>query len=610
MTAKREEQRLALWDKWLLIKGSAQDTLRLSIDVMFEGLKEAACGQLAADAARFARLGNNDEAVYDQLVGLMAVYRRVIVLSGEITGGSPTVLALLKGVCEVLGSRLRQFDDMASNNGKGAENPVAEEKCGIINGAVKYAARKIDDQAELFISRLKEAYPTVWASLCAAIINDPSDAMPQGEVGAEPLLKKECFSDIYSHYKESLAFCLAGLDDLHARKTAQCYTELIEGEWEQLGNIIRVQVLALEAAAGDNSEIQRILDIMREAYQHLGPFIDGLQKLLHSRGSASAESPVLCCGQDEFMQLLESALITSRTSADNVECRAFMVSLSVEAAAILDDLKIEFMKAAYGLQRMISEELLLAEEIAEVFTRARAIMPEITGLTPVLEEKEAGIQRDILKGIGETIEIKIESLMDSIRTFNTDSVNVFKAFSSENPDIPEDERHAACAAVRDTWMASPPVDFSAVEEFFRGCWESEAFLACRQRVDKQINAYREKIAKSVFRFKKEVLLYEICTFEEILVHSVSRLRESAWEEMAGAAALLDDTFAKLEILLKKNNIAMIRPVAHEPFNAQEHEVLVAEKQEGFAKGEIIKVLNAGYRQKDQIILRANVVAAR
>jgi len=112
----------------------------------------------------------------------------------------------------------------------------------------------------------------------------------------------------------------------------------------------------------------------------------------------------------------------------------------------------------------------------------------------------------------------------------------------------------------------------------------------------------------LLKFKRETVLYEVSTYEEILLYSVSRLRLDEAHEAAVATA--DETLHMLEILLKKNNIQVIRPQPHDTFNAKEHEVLMAENSPDFKKGEIIKLMNSGYRQKDTVILRANVIAAR
>jgi molecular chaperone GrpE (heat shock protein) len=155
-------------------------------------------------------------------------------------------------------------------------------------------------------------------------------------------------------------------------------------------------------------------------------------------------------------------------------------------------------------------------------------------------------------------------------------------------------------AARTAWLASPPT-YIAMEEFL---------FSYTYSVKKRVNAYVEKAEKLSFRFKKEVLLYEVCTYEEILTHSALRLKASPWPAMAAATVDLFAAYDRLQTILGINHIMAIHPAPHEPFNAFEHEVLMAEKQEGFATGEIIKVLNTGYKQGDKVILRANVIAAR
>ena len=599
---KRNEERLALWDKWLLLNNSSSENLMARITEIFAGFNKAACEQLSADAARFARLGDKDEAIYMHLQKLMGVYKAVIGMADEAVDECPGVTTLLNGLCEVLISRLTEFDDLTEPN---APNPVTQEKKGIIDGALFYVSRGIENIQQQFIKHMQEDKPSEWSALCVGA----------SFISIEELTAQECFPMIYNHYQEGLRFCLSGLDDLHARKTARLYTELIEREWEELGNIIRVQVLHLEAATKEVSieeapVANKILDKLRELYQHTGPIIDELQRLLNTPPSKTP----LTRSYREFSGGLEKVL--EKNKDDNTNSKAFLDALAAESYALFDQIKLEFMKAAYQLQRTISGELLLADEITEAFVKAKETLAKETLETvttqppPEMTPEEASIQKDILKGITETIEIKIESLRDSFQEFNNNSLKVVKNFSQEMPHIPEDERLTAIEKVSTLWMTSPPTDFSQLPEFFNKCWNGEAFSPTREHVSRQIKTYFDKIEKSVFNFKKEVLLYEVCTYEEILTHSVSRLRTSPWQEAVHAAALLDNTFKNLEVHLKKNNILVIRPNPHEPFNATEHEVLIAEKQPGFNKGEIIKILTSGYKQKEQVIIRANVVAAR
>jgi len=147
-----------------------------------------------------------------------------------------------------------------------------------------------------------------------------------------------------------------------------------------------------------------------------------------------------------------------------------------------------------------------------------------------------------------------------------------------------------------------------IDEFFAN--PRGAITAYNDKLTKHIANNQAKLDKASLRYKKEALLYEISTFEEILYYSVSRLRESTLPHVAAAVQILDETIFVLEEHIRTRGITIIRPNPHEPFNGREHEVLTAEEQEGFAKGQIIKTMVSGYKQNDQVIIRANVVAAR
>jgi len=592
--AKRDEQRKQLWDKWQHLAGTADNALRLYVDEIFLNLRECACDQLSEDALHFSRLGTSDENIYTHLIDLMDVYRKTVGLAEQYQG-SPTILALLQGLCEVLNSRLREFDEEKNSN------PVTQEKHSIMDGAILYTARKIEHYAVSYSAKLQTS--DLWTMLRTTIVT----GMPI-EIDVQ-----DAFEGIYAFYKDGLRFCLAGIDNLSARKVAYYYTELIIREWEELNNIIRVQVLALEAtdgtSAGADPRVQAVLNMLREAYQQLTPVVYNLYKTLNTQEPASRTPPARVF--ETFAKELIAIIPKFNGSQETIKEKSeFFDALREEAASLLGQFRVDYMKAAYHLQRLVSTEILLAEEVTEVF--AKVNLPEIPTELPELplpsEEIEA--QKSILSGIAETLEIKIESLRESIAEFNKDGMSAVQNFAGEKPKIPESDRLEACVEVCNAWNSSPPINFEEVDVFFEMCMDSDIFEVCRVRVDKQVNSQVDKMKKSVLRFKKEIVLYEICTYEEVLTHSVSRLRESKWEFMNEIAALLDETFDKLEVILKKNNISVIRPEPHDIFNAREHEILIAEEHEDFKKGEIIKRINSGYSQKDQIILRANVVAAR
>lgn len=484
-------------------------------------ISEAVCAQISADAARFSRIGDSDEAVYSHLVGLMGAYRRVIEFADKHSPESETVRVMIAGICEVLGARLREFEENAS----GEENPIAAEKQAIIADATK--------------------------NLTIAAHQTPDE--------------------LWAIYRDTLQICQARIDDLHGRKIARFYTELVEREWEELGNIINVQVRALKDTGARDAVIFSIADALGEAYQLTGPVVKNLKKPAPQKNDGRT--------REEF----ERELALDKNAG--AEGKKFFAALDAQTIAALDEIETGYKRAAYKLQRSAIEEILLANEITRVFEKIA--LPEI--------------EQEILAGIRETIEIKIAGLKESTADFEIKSTQGVKNFLAEKP---APEREEILRGVRGEWLENPPKE-NAQAAFFE-----TALADCREGAGKYIETHAQALEKSALRFKKEVVLYEICTFEEILTHSVPRLRESRDGGILSAVLALEDTFRALAVILKKNNIEIIRPEVKSQFNAREHEVLVAEKSADFQKGEIIKVIAAGYRFKEHVILRATVIAAR
>jgi molecular chaperone GrpE (heat shock protein) len=590
---------MSLFPAWQTLAAESDKLLKEQIVNLYEQLRHTTCEVLTEDAAHFSRLGDSDERVYDQLTRLMGAYREAVWLIEAADEPTPAVKDLLTGICDILTSRLREFEDAANPEG----NPVTDEKRGIIERALLYTTRQIENQANQFPDKIA---PERWAVLRGAFLIE-------GKADWREVLRG-CFDEkthreLYVHYQDGLRFCLLGLDDLHGRKVARFYTDLIEREWEVLETIIRIQAQALETAitesGGEASPLPddvpaRVLDILREAYQQIGPLVEGVQRLPKAAPRGGQASP--CRFFEAFAETLVITFDDSIPSFSSPETQPFFDALTLETAAVFGQQRITFLKAAYQLQRMIGVEILLAEEAAALFGSAYTAIKD--------EEFEAAdMERQIINGIAETLEIKIESLKESIKDFNGEGASLLQAFAKEKNDVTDEIKEAAYLAIRDAWLADPPTE-TELPCFFARCREGESFAPYRADYEKHVTHYTGKMEKAAMRFKKEILLYEVCTFEEILTHSVSRLKESHNEAVLAVASRLYETYAALEILLKKNNITPIRPAPHEIFNGKEHEVLMAEKQEGFAKGEIVKLVGSGYKHNDRVLLRANVIAAK
>ena len=544
-------------------------TYEKSTATAFIRFRQKALHRFTVDSVQYARL--NDETVYVKLLELMGVYKK-IVLEGRIDSGiSQEAKALLDGICEVLISRLSQF---FAKFPSGLGSPVRTEKIRIIEEAAMILAEEID-KTDYCVKALESL--------------QQHDLISEVYVDFPP----ETVENIYSIYTESLLDGLTKLDDLHSRKIAGYFMDLLEREWEELGNIIKVQVGALEERSGPHTEddsVSKVLGMLREIYQHLGPVIEEYNNLFAS-GRPHPDSFI---SKDDFHACAKELRFCIRFDA----CE-FLGLLNEEVKVQIGKLSAEFAKATYKVKRLISGDLLLSAEIAKTFSQLLDTLPNSN-------EEIAGA---ILGGIKETTEIKISSLRESMKEFEESGEKHIKALGQvgQTMDIPDEIIQKIADSVKSSWLNSLPDD---AFKFFEACLGGDEFLPAREFIEKIIDAELQKVEKTLIVFKREVLLYEVCTFEEILTHSVPKLESSECADTLQAAVLLRDVFKELEIILKKNNISVIRPEIRSEFNAKEHEVLVAEKNDDFAKGEIIKVLTAGYLYKDNVILRANVVAAR
>jgi len=668
-TPDHNTQNEALWQAWQNLQSSAEDALQKGASHYFKCIRQSICDKLAMDALTAARLGQNDERIYDHLVYLMETYQEVICLfQNQIEGASPDLVA---GLCEILASRLNQFDDVAAGQG----NPVAKEKHAILEKAIIHTTQQLenieasyDPPADLYKEILAGNTDMAWQSLRDSIIRDT-------------------FPSIYTHYQENLHRCLSSIDDLHTRKTASYYTDLLEREWEVLGLIVRVQVQALETAfdchqsntpadeynaiesadIDDGYSLQYILSKLREAYQQTGLVVSNLQRTLQSAINTPHATPDLTC--DIFTQAILMGL--AAPSAAMIDSHAFESTLLPEADNLFEGLRVDHFEMVQNLQFSIVNESTLAEEVTTAFENAMhalvalddasCVLPTIQaetsgtepetisdvstklesevlldvstglGLTALPDEPsepefeatkdtssasdsisnptESNLEKEILSGISETLDIKVESLKESLQTFSESNTQLLAALSSEIPILTESDLTNAADHLKQAWYANPPTP-ETVPDFLAECINLPPFTTHSDEFAKLIAVYTSKAEKASTRFKKEALLYEVSTYEEILYYSVSRLRESNAPQVESAVRILDETFQSIENLLTESGIAVIRPAPHDPFNGREHEVLAAEEQEGFAKGEIIKVMTSGYKHLDQVILRANVIAAR
>ncbi len=222
----------------------------------------------------------------------------------------------------------------------------------------------------------------------------------------------------------------------------------------------------------------------------------------------------------------------------------------------------------------ISDVIIFALEFIEIF---ESILNYIVNILIHCDEKVS----KILLGIEESIKLKILTLEESIIEFNK---NVIYDLHSNNSQI--------VLRLKKSIIDKKSEDFELGEKEFIN-------------IEKKDN-YKEE----VYKLKKDYILYELSTFEEIINYSIEELRKINDGIIIDFVNFMDGITLKLDKLLLKNKIEKVYPQKKEKFNSKEHTVLLAEKNSDYIKGEIIKVVSTGYKFENKIIIKASVVAAR
>ncbi len=128
-------------------------------------------------------------------------------------------------------------------------------------------------------------------------------------------------------------------------------------------------------------------------------------------------------------------------------------------------------------------------------------------------------------------------------------------------------------------------------------------------IDKYIIVNESPLKSEIDTFKKNCVLQEISTFEQIINYSVNSLKTDENKLVIDFININESVDKEIFEILEKYNIIKICPEIKSIFDAKEQVVLTAEKTEGFKKGEIIKVVSLGFCENNEVLIKASVVCA-
>lgn len=532
-----------------------------------EKIKSDAVKELKVRIKKNGGLPSFDEKIFDYYFELISYYKRAAELysQGKKILSSQSLLKLLDGLNSVIKSRISQFDESRGTNE--AVNPIAEEKKTIIEGFASVIEKKFNELG--FEGFLCENLPR-------------TDLIQR--------LNNKFSEKICSLINCGIKKCSTLLNDIEKREAAALYYNMLKEEREILSSVIKVQADALEMQEQTRDEemlVQSILFQLREAYQYMNKHIDTISEgfvLSEEKGCTKAEAFA-------FINFEEKASFIEAYRNDIKALEDKFAKFALKLAHS-DKISLETKKNKAAFQDCIA----LCESFIRIFTDISAFYDDIkTGLAESAE-------KDIADGVYETVKIKTESLNDVLAALKPEADALFE--KGDDARLDSEEREKIINELFKGLIVYMEEKSSVEELLLKIKFDFE------ERAERKNKALTEKINKKLFNFKKEQLLYEISTFEEIMSYSVSRLRESKNTAVEGFVAAIDYGVEEIGKALDKFGISVIRPEAHQMFNGREHEVLMAEKNGEFRKGEIIKVMNSGFKENDCVIIRANVIAAK
>ncbi len=493
-----------------------------------------------------------NEKIYDYYKMVIGYYKSAVKVyslkRNEIL--SEEVKEIADGIIDILECQINKFNEMIEKTEK-QSNPIVKEKEKIIDENFKLFSKDII----LIYEKMKREFN-----------NFNID---------------NYFENIYKLYFFSVKGCFIRLNDIASRKVANTYYEALKEEMEALSVIIKVQANVLERKLQYMEEeliVQSVLMNLREGYQHLSKQIDEMEKGF--KETVVYEKFIEKYNEDFKNKILSCLKRTNKNSENSKKrfeyCNSVFISMLKEYSEEIRNIE--------RIKTDIDEISFFGEKIVSKFQFLYDDWKINAG-----NYSETDFY-DIISGIAETVDIKIQNIQENVLEFLQKATVLIS-------EISNNEKYDRIFLLFEKYDGS-------LEETI-----NEIFFEINMLIDKYGNVCK-KTKKLILGLQKDCILFEISTFEEIMNYSVSRMRNSKNLYVEAFVQNIDFVFGELKQVLSVVGVDIIAPKPHDIFNGKEHEVIMAEKNNDFKKGEIIKLINSGYKNKNYIILRANVIAAK
>ena len=617
---------IELLDEVMNNLGIVNEYSEKTVSQIFSTIKTSICNEISM-AGRNARLSGYDEKIYCFYKRLMGYYEKAILIyeDSKRIQFSENVRDILEGINSILLLQHRQKDEYKTHE---EINPILDERKAIISKSVASFIKTYEKKQKFAVARNVQRYSE--DIILSKIEKFNSDELFKGVLSE---IVKSCFGDLYKMYCEELKKCTLRVNDLNGRSVLNSYYTMLEEEQKLLTTIIKVQVSAVEEELKkyDSSmpeySIYEMLSALREGYQYLGKDMTEVNSWFSESENKNQNFEIYA--YNEFEQRMYEFCLQDLRSIIKFDKKDELVTLGYKFSLIKEQLRKDFFSIVdfetkycnvnfkvYELNKKISEQMFMTDEMTVAFKRINDFYYENEEQLLNINSSETSSKIiEIIKGISETIEIKIENIKEQKTAYSKSVKDVIDNFKQEELELQKEDIKLSFENAFLEWKEHILIfDRETVLDEMTQIFEDEISNGICSEFIRKFNKietnYINNINKKTLQFKKESLLYEISTFEEIIQYSVFRLKEVEDDIVKEYVRVIEAVNEQLITILNKNFIQIIKPKPHDQFDGREHEVLMAEKNAEFKKGEVIKLMNSGYKENDIVILRANVIGAK
>jgi molecular chaperone GrpE (heat shock protein) len=380
----------------------------------------------------------------------------------------------------------------------------------------------------------------------------------------------EFFAQSYDIFEELLN---NASDELGSGQEAIKYEGLFNRHYDQIKSLMAIR----------DEHIIEVFEVINKIWSRL-------EHEKHRKDKEALKDEGEVIDRERVLNLVEEHLLIHTDELEGV--LDFAQSIHFNSIKVLRDMLMEDLIRAQGQTLNASEKESLPVHLvsSQVIMFFESLLEEL-----VRQPYEAFTVegQKIMEGIMNTLHLKYDSLKEKDSNYHMDKQTAQLDYEKQFIRFKEKLREE-------------------IETYFLDALMGEQVLMKKNQAT--LEGLMKKILKDNHqqdvRYLQKELLFELQTYDEILRYALPKLSELEEDKCQDFIKQLNQLYHKCLVSLEKQKIKVIDPQPHTPFDGKIHEVLLAQEEEGFSKGEVIRSHSVGYQFGDEVIIRATVIGAK